>query len=103
MRNVFTRVAQSKLEQHQRSDLEEFWATVDPKAPDIEDRLAEWQHFWNWDRLHMALGGNTPIDHVCERLARTPSADEVDARYDQKREKIRVADYKVDMALTQMK
>ena len=45
--------------------LEEFWGTVDPKATDIEDRLAEWQHFWNWDRLHMALGGNTPIDHIC--------------------------------------
>ena len=25
----------------QRSDLEEFWATVDPKATDIEGRLAE--------------------------------------------------------------
>jgi hypothetical protein len=32
-------------------------------------------------RLHMALGGNTPIDHICERLAKTPLADEVDAHY----------------------
>ena len=56
-----------KVERTQRSDLEDSWATVDPKATDIEDRLAEWQHFWNWDRLHMALGGNTPIDHICER------------------------------------
>ena len=68
-----------KVERTQRSDLEEFWATVDPKAADIEDLLADWQHFWNWDRLHMALSGNTPIDHVCERLAKTPSAEEVDA------------------------
>ena len=50
--------------------------TVDPKATDVEDRLAEWQHFRNWDRLHMALGGNTPIDHICERLVKTPLADE---------------------------
>ena len=82
---------------------EEFWATVDPKATDIEDRLAEWQHFWNWDRLHMALGGNAPIDHICDRLAKTPLADEVEARYDLRREKIRVADYRVDMALVQLK
>jgi len=83
--------------------LEEFWATVDPKATDIEDRLAEWQHFWNWDRLHVALGGNTPIDHICERLVKTPLTDEVEARYDPRREKIRVADYRVDMALVQLK
>ena len=92
-----------KVERTQRSDLEEFWATVDPKATDIEDRLAEWQHFWNWDRLHMALGGNAPIDHICDRLAKTPLADEVEARYDLRREKIRVADYRVDMALVQLK
>ena len=88
-----------KVERTQRSDLEEFLATVDPKATDIEDRLAEWQHFWNWDRLHMALGGNTPIDHICERLAKTPLADDVDARYDQQGKRISVADYGRDMAL----
>ena len=92
-----------KVERTQRSDLEEFWATADPRAADIEDLLAEWQHFWNWDRLHMALGGNTPIDHICERLAKTPLADEVDARYDPKRERFRVADYGVDMTLLQLK
>ena len=92
-----------KVERTQRSDLEEFWATVDPKATDIEDRLAEWQHFWNWDRLHMALGGNAPIDHICDRLAKTPLADEVEARYDRRRERIRVANYRVDMALVQLK
>ena len=92
-----------KVERTQRSDLEEFWATVDPRAADIEDLLAEWQHFWNWDRLHMALGGNTPIDHICERLAKTPLADEVDARYDPQRERFRVADYGVDTTLIQLK
>jgi hypothetical protein len=65
--------------------------------------LAEWQHFWNWDRSHMALGGKTPIDRICERLARTPLAEEVEARYDAPQEKIRVANYKVDMALSQLK
>jgi hypothetical protein len=51
----------------------------------------------------MALGGNAPIDHICNRLAKTPLADEVEARYDLRREKIRVADYRVDMALVQLK
>jgi transposase InsO family protein len=92
-----------KVERAQRSDLEEFWVTVDPKAAEIEDRLAEWQHFWNWERSHMALGGKTPIDRVCERLAKAPLGEEVDARYDPQREKIRVANYNVDMALIQLK
>ena len=56
------------------------------------------QHFGNWDRPHMALGGNTPID-ICERLATTPLADEFDVRSDLQREWIRVADYDVVKSL----
>ena len=41
-----------KVERSQRADLEEFWPTVDPRSPDIGERLAEWQHFWNWERPH---------------------------------------------------
>jgi len=92
-----------KVERTQRSDLEEFWATVDPKATDIEDRLAEWRISGIGGRLHMALSGNAPIDHICDRLAKTPLADKVEARYDLRREKIRVDDYRVDMALVQLK
>jgi hypothetical protein len=51
----------------------------------------------------MALGGGTPIDHICELLAKTPLADDVDVRYDPKREKIRAADHRVDMALLRLK
>jgi transposase InsO family protein len=36
-----------KVERSQRADLEEFWPTVDPRSPDVQERLAEWQHFWN--------------------------------------------------------
>ena len=64
-----------KVERTQRSDLEEFWATVDPKSADIEDRLADWQHFLNWGRLHTALGGNTPIDRLCHVVGGLPFRD----------------------------
>lgn len=30
-----------KVERTQRSDLEEFWCTLDPKAPDVANHLAE--------------------------------------------------------------
>ena len=42
------------------------------------------------------------LDAVYEASGK-PLADEVEARYDLRREKIRVADYRVDMALVQLK
>lgn len=30
--------------------VEEFWPTVDLNAPDLDARLAQWQHFYNWER-----------------------------------------------------
>ncbi|QLH37776.1 MAG: transposase [Defluviicoccus sp.] len=70
------------VEPSQRADLEEFWPTVDPHSADVGERLAEWQHFWNWERLHSGLGGKTAIDRICELLAEIPSQDAVDAAYD---------------------
>ena len=92
-----------KVERTQRTDLEEFWATVDPKSSDLRQRLDEWQHFWNWHRPHTALGGRSPIDRVCELTAITPSADAVDAAYDPAKERIRVASYVTDKTLSRVK
>jgi transposase InsO family protein len=92
-----------KVERTQRADLDEFWATIDPKRHDIEARLVEWQHHWNWDRPHTSLGGSTPIEKVCELIDRTPLADEISARYESANERIRVADYRLDTALGQWK
>lgn len=87
----------------QRTDLEEFWPTVDPRSPDVGERLAEWQHLWNLERPHSALGGKTPIDRICELLAKIPSAEAVEAAYDPAKERIRVADYTIDSTLARVK
>lgn len=92
-----------KVERTHRADREEFWDTVDPKDPEIEVKLAEWQHHWNWQRPHTALGGQSPIDRVCELLDRTPLGEAVEAAYDGSRERIRIADYRLDIALAQLK
>ena len=55
-----------KVERSQRTDLDEFYATVDLKTPCLHDMLAEWQQYYNWDRPHSALGGKAPIDRVTE-------------------------------------
>ena len=92
-----------KVERTQRADREEFWDTIDPKDPEIETKLWEWQHHWNWHRPHTALGGLSPIDRVCDLLDRTPLRETVEARYDASRERIRIADHRLDLALAQLK
>jgi transposase InsO family protein len=47
-----------KVERSQKTDLQEFYATVDLADQDLEMRLAEWQHYYNWHRPHSALGGD---------------------------------------------
>jgi transposase InsO family protein len=49
-----------KVERSQRTDLDEFYATVDLNAPDLDDRLSEWQDHYNHFRPHGSLCGLTP-------------------------------------------
>ena len=92
-----------KVERAQRTVLEEFWPTVDARAPDVGDQLAVWVHHYNWDRSHEALGGLCPIDRVCERIDKTPLWGDVDAAYDATRERIHLREYAVDVALRKLK
>ena len=92
-----------KVERTQRADREEFWDLIEAKDPQMENKLAEWQHHWNWHRPHRALHGLSPIDRICDRLDKTPLAEVVEVAYDPSRERIRVADYRLDNALAQLK
>ena len=44
-----------KVERSQRTDLDEFYPTVDPKSPDHQLRLEEWQDHYNQYRPHGSL------------------------------------------------
>jgi len=92
-----------KVERTHRADREEFWDTVDPTDPEIETKLSEWQHHWNWHRPHSALGGIAPIDRVCDLLNKTPLTEAVEAAYDVTRERMRIADHRLDTALAKLK
>ena len=54
-----------KVERSQKTDLSEFYPTVDLSDPDLEQRIEEWQFFYNWNRPHGSLQGQTPMDKAC--------------------------------------
>ena len=66
-----------KVERSQKTDKSEFYATIDTTAKNLDDMLAEWQHYYNWDRPHSAHGGKTPMERYFELSEETPFSDEV--------------------------
>jgi hypothetical protein len=69
---------------------------VNPRAPDLAARVAEWVH-------HESLHGLSPIARVCERADKTPLHGEVSDAYDPAKERILVRKHTVDMALRSLK
>lgn len=64
-----------KVERAQQTDLKEFWALIDFSEDHLGDRLSEYQHYYNWDRVHGSLG-KTPMDAAVELSRQTPFWDE---------------------------
>ena len=89
-----------KVERSQKTDKLEFYATVDTQSEVIHDQLAEWQHYYNWDRPHSAHGGNSPMERFFELIHQTPFSDEVDSHYVPEKELIRDPNYKLDLQLS---
>ena len=87
-----------KVERAQQTDLKEFWALIDFSQDHLSDQLADYQQYYNWDRVHGSLG-KTPMDKVVELSKQTPFWDEVEDGYDSTKEFIRVQDYKKDVRL----
>lgn len=80
-----------KVERSQRTDLEEFYSTVDLKAPNLHEKLADWQDYYNEFRPHGSLNGKTPF------------TDEVIAKYDDSKEPLRLQNYREDLYWQKLK
>jgi transposase InsO family protein len=92
-----------KVERSQRTDLDEFYSTVDLKDPDLQTLLAEWQHYYNWDRPHSSLDGKTPIERLNELSDKTLLWEEVAAKFDPSKERIQEQNYRDELALRKLK
>ena len=58
-----------KVERSHRTDQQEFYQLLSYKGDvDLEQRLAEWERFYNFGRPHGAFAGQTPYEALRERL-----------------------------------
>jgi transposase InsO family protein len=92
-----------KVERAQKTDLDEFYTAVSLKASDLEDQLAQWQHYHNWQRPHGGLNGKAPIDRYFDVLPKTPFSEEVYSKYDPSKERFRSQNYQDDLRLQKLK
>lgn len=92
-----------KVERSQKTDLSEFYAIADLKDPELEDRLSEWQHYYNWHRVHGSLNGKTPMGRYFELSKKTPYLEDVSNQYDMSRERIQESNYRLDLELRRLK
>ena len=68
-----------KVERSHRFDNDEFYRLLDGVVIDdtglFNDKLQEWEDFYNFDRPHGALGGQTPYECLLQRTKNpTPTA-----------------------------
>lgn len=58
-----------KVERSHRSDSQEFYQLLTYKGDvDLEERLDEWERFYNFHRTHGAFNGKTPYEALREKL-----------------------------------
>lgn len=92
-----------KVERSQKTDKMEFYSTVDLNSERLDDLLAEWQHYYNWERPHGAHKGKTPMDKYFELIDSTPFNEEVSEEYKVSNERIQEANYKKDLEIRKLK
>jgi len=92
-----------KVERSQKTDKTEFYATVNLEAKDLNNQLAEWQQYYNWDRPHSAHNGKSPMDRYFELSEETPLWEDVHKDYFSKSERIQNQNYKVDLEVQRLK
>jgi transposase InsO family protein len=58
-----------KVERSHRTDKDELHQLLTYRDDvDLEKKLAEWEHFYNYNRPHGAHDGKTPYEALCEKL-----------------------------------
>lgn len=91
-----------KVERSQQTDLQEFWPRINPKSRVTKTRIEEWQFDYNYRRAHGSLKGLTPAEWSARLDEQTPLWENVIARYDKKKERFRLSNWRADQAISKL-
>ena len=92
-----------KVERSQKTDLCEFYPTIDFTDSELHMRIEEWQFFYNWYRPHGSLKGQTPMKKICSLLDETPYWADVYEAYDPGKKDIQEKNYRLEMKIKKLK
>lgn len=92
-----------KVERAQRTDLDEFYSSVNIKDPDLQVKLRDWEEYYNKERPHSSLQGKTPWEKYKELERIIPSLNEVQQNYIPSKEPFATQSYKHDQMLKSLR
>ena len=76
-----------------KTDWDEFYSWTDCQSDRFLEDFKRWEHEYNNLRPHSSLGGRTPFEKLQQVKDRIPSPEELEKRYDPKKERLREANY----------
>ena len=92
-----------KVERSQKTDKTEFYSTVDIAGDNRYELLAEWQHYYNWERPHSAHHGKSPMERYFDLANETPFSDEAYESYNPASKRLQDPNYRLDLELRRLK
>ncbi len=92
-----------KVERSQGTDKTEFYSITDIDSESLHEQLAEWQHYYNWDRPHSAHNGKFPMEKYFELADKTPFKEDTHKDYHIENERIQNPNYRLDLKLRKLK
>ena len=88
-----------KVERTQRTDLDEFYSSVDPKDSELQSKLIVWEEYYNKQRAHSSLHNRTLWEKYKNLENAIPSIKEIQESYDTAKELFAAQNYKYDQEL----
>ncbi len=88
-----------KVERTQKTDLNEFYSSVDIQSAELQKQLQNWAHYYNHNRGHSSLSGKTPWEKYKDLKSFIPSIQEIEKNYDPLKEPFIMQNYKYNNKL----
>jgi len=73
------------------------------KDPALSQKLPDWQDYYNEFRPHGSLNSKTPWEKWNELAIKTPYRDEVEAVFDESKERLQLQNYTDDLYWQKLK